>query len=763
MPRPLPIGFALVFALLLGADTWADIQGSSPLPVMLQASAADGAALGPGRFLLQSLSDDAAPSATVAWTATPGESRSQTQLELPHRSRWRVCIEVDGQWAPCRELTVTKGATLDFRTWPTNAIQGTFRATDPARAPPEQLTLHFAPAAASGQAPFARSSVSCDVDGLRWRCHVPALALDLELRPQGFVPIYRFGIDVPATGDFVLGSLDLQRGASLVARVEAEDGAMLSDRGRGRLVPFVPGQRQRNLADRLSRSVAEATIQGDGFLQLAALPAGVYALEVTHPGFAPTIEYPIELWPETEVRWRDPVVLNRPLDLAVEISPSSDWRGHPWRLQLSRVSELTGADTEAMVFDGLVDESGSVRIAGQAAGRYSLQVFDSAGNPLYGELDRRVSGAADAKIAIALDLVMVRGQVRYRDEPVLGKVWFGGRHGAVRSAMATSAEGDFLGVLSHPGWWTIDVEVPVLGSSRLRSRVLVEPDSSGDAEVVVELPDTELAGRVVDPAGQPIGDADVLLLTAAGSLRSRTDADGKFSFRAFEGGTVTLLARSVQGETERVSNSLDLEVSEGMQAGPFDLVLETVETFAGKIVSEGGPVAGAMVELISIDPAIAAYSEARTDIEGRFEVRLRPEIDHLRIIVSPPGHALKGVEVPLRRPLHLRIPTAGGTLAIRWTGEDSHAAKSPSRLQVEQDGIALSPHLLWAWARGHGGRGNPRAGLVTIPRLAPGFYRVCELTVELSDDRGSSSPNCAGGYLDAGGSLELELASSGVE
>lgn len=680
---------------------------------------------------------------------------------LPLGSRWRACLDFPGLWAPCKDLIAGQSEATRLEAWPSVKVAGRFLPIPAGTSPPERVILRFSAVRPPRRDGFTGIHVGCVFEERSWSCDVPALVLDLELRPAGFVPVYRFGVDLSSVERWDFGTVELQQGASLVARVETAGGEPLGSSARARLFPFAPGQENRRLRERMTRAVAEASVAESGFVQLAPVPPGVYSLEVTSPGYAPAVESPLEVWTRREVRLKDPVELERPLTLEVAVSPPLDWLDRPWHLQLSRASRLTGTYDDGPVFDGKLDETGQVRIAGQTPGTYMLQLIDSVGNPLFGAFDREITGPADAEILIDLDLLVVRGTLSYQDEPIRGRLWFGSRMGGVRSEMAADLQGSFSGVLPRAGWWPVEIDAPSVDATGYLTRVRVEPDSVGDAEVEIALPDTEVIGRVVDGESQSVAGAEVSIGTTDWGRRAVTDADGRFRFVAIEPGLAAVGARDRAGGAGRSSDVRQIRVAEEQPTPPLELVLRDLTTFRGRVVSERGPVPGAILLVGTWEPREAAGQETvRADSEGRFEVRLRADTRRIRAVVAPPGHALRAFELAAAESLELPVPTGGGTVTLHLEpSPDPNARHEAETWLLYQDGIGLSDRILYQWARGHGFAGiDPGTGVVEIPQLAPGHYRLCRLPTGLTVGWVEPTPvACSDDFLSPGGQLVLEL------
>ncbi|MEM7048200.1 MAG: hypothetical protein AAF604_01010 [Acidobacteriota bacterium] len=711
--------------------------------------------------------------AEVRWTPTAGgEERTcaATACSLPEGSVWTACLEAPGFWAPCEVVEARREQGLRFSPLPTVIVHGRFAEGEW----PDRLRMAFsllpkagAPSAAGG---LTRHSVHCHLAEKAWRCEVPAARLDLEIRPAGFAPVYRFGIDLGGidlgSGDlggvdsgggeaFDLGTMALRRGASLVGWVETASGKSFDAGARARLSPLAP---RTALRERLTSKTDEVAVSATGFFQLSGLAAGTYLLEIEHPAYAISRQFPLELWDGRETRLAAPLILQPPMDLRATIDPPLDPSGRPWIVELLRRSPLSGAAGSEFAFQGPASRAGEVVVRGEAPGTFSLQVKDRWDNSFFIEPWLTVE-PGEGDIEVRLDLIEVVGRLTHRDEGIAGTISFGGRHVAPRVAMEADREGAFHGVVAEDGWWRVEIEAE--GLERV-ARVEVVPDGAGVAKVEIELPASELSVSAVDQDGAAVEGAWVTLVTVDGALSDTTDEGGEATFRAFTEGVVWVSAEGRRRGESLVSDHRTVEVREDAAPAPVELILRPKVAVSGAVTSERGPVPGAIVDLWVAEPVVASGFDRRSsDGGGRFEARLPAAARQLTAIVSPPGHALKAFSLPMAERVSLEVPAAGGSLRVA-TGidRDYRRHENPEVLAVMQDGIPLSAQVLSQWRAGHGVTDAPGA-TITYPKLAPGHYRACARRAAPTLPRHPGVPSagerCAEGYLAAGGLLELEL------
>ncbi|WP_337176928.1 carboxypeptidase regulatory-like domain-containing protein [Paludisphaera sp.] len=234
------------------------------------------------------------------------------------------------------------------------------------------------------------------------------------------------------------------------------------------------------------------------------------------------------------------------------------------------------------------------------------------------------------------------------------------------------------------------------------------PDVKGPADVA---PD-ELAGVVVDEAGNPIAGAEVDAWTWYKGNETTTDARGFFRLGGLGEGRKIQVRISKEGRTP----SLSLQQPTG-QPG-WVVVLTDKTYFEGRVTApDGKPVAGALVRA-NCGPKqgegvriTEIWSEARSDADGRYRLHTQPDVYDLQVrepgvgvfrrlnVVLPSGHA-QALDLPLERGVAFRARVVDAT-----TGEPVPGAR------------------LWHWQHpGVEGRSD-EAGDVEIPDMLPGPFQ----------------------------------------
>lgn len=677
-----------------------------------------------------------------------------TEAFLPPNTTWSVALQAPGLWAPEQVVTTGASETRTLRkvpVWQLAIVRGKVIPAEPAEELPQTLEARFEidDAATPGEGSL-KDSVSCPIeeDG-RFECDVPAALQDMRISAQDFVPHYFWGLEPSPEKAHRLGTLRMQRGASLVGRV-ALDGSGFGNVD-VELSPWQATGGDSGLQDRLARTRRLTQPNEQGFFQFGGLPEGAYVLEARHPELAPARMFPVEVFSRGEVVLQQALHLRPPLTLSLTLDPPLDWLEQPWKVQIFRGSAGSSSLEPEPMYQGVATMNGELTLPDVAPGRFKVTVADSQGNGFWTASDVLIETEADADLYVALELFPIEGRVTLGDEPLPAKLWFGGNEGTW-AEIATDAHGEFTGVLPESGRFRLELlaEEPAI---RHLHWVNVPADGSLPHRIEIEVPDTLIYGRVVDGSGAPVSRAGVLVQSEGHSLGVEVDAKGAFEIRGLAEGEVELMAQGMTPEGERSSPVETAMATENQPFGPVELRLQDVHTLQGQVLSErGSPVVGAAVVVLPPPEAPGFGARARTALDGSFEVEMPETVNRLHVLVMPPGHALKAFEIDTSygRRFALQVPSQGGTLELAVPQELQDAATGATKLTLQQDGILLSKSQLYHWALSHQGR-VANEGLV-VPDLAPGYYRVCLVSPNLQ-----GPPRCTSGQLTVHGTLSLSL------
>lgn len=699
-----------------------------------------------GRVVLRSVEEGREPvTADVA-------SLAPVRLELPADTEWEVSTDLPGYWSPRRNLKVgssEQASRLSLDLWPMGSVSGVVKVKGKGLALPKLVLVKTLAAPSYLKRPPAPPGVlSCPVDKKGfWSCALPATKFDLVITAEGFTPHYRWGVEVPAGRTLSLGTVELEKGASVAAWVAVEDGAIEPGKCTARLSPLLAGNTEIGRVSDLQRTAVEREVRKDGFVQLTGLAPGSYVLEVSQPGYPPAKASPVVVKPGAETFLRDLLILKRPLDISFEISPAVDWLGRPWRALVLRDDPTMRVSP--VLFEGAANSEGLFTVRDQSPGRFRVSVQDSLGNRLYSDsLDVEAASAAQR---IEIKLIDLEGSLRLGDEPLAATLWFDGRSMAGSIRMESDTEGSFHGVLPREGVWRIEIESqePAL---RTWTRAKVQAGRSGRATLTLDLPDARVFGRVVDERGQPIPEAQVVLIAEGiDPVMAVTGADATFDVRALPEGTAWLAAES----KDRVSGRTLITLVEDRAIGPIELRVRPLKELTGTVSSNQGPVPGARVMLLSYPSG--AGDAATADDAGGFRVKIPESATRLVAIVSAPGFALRAFPASADgAPLALTVSEAGGDLEVTLPWDPEEFLERGRVLVFFQNGLPLPANIPSQWAYDHGQPREIKGRTFRIPNVAPGDYRVC-LTAQGNpmDVVLAEADSCDAGTLNPGATLML--------
>lgn len=680
------------------------------------------------------------------------QGRGRLRLALPEDARWSVSVDAPGVWSP--PVAVTPAAHMLSRThhldlWPAVRLEGRLRTPLDAPAPDAVELGLVSPDITSRQPETAR--VTCPVsEGRLEGCSVPEGTWDLRLDGGGeLAPHVVWDLTLRGPEPANLGTVTLRRGGSLAGSVATEDGTFDPDAVRVWVEPIT-----RPLGDGVSGRAEQlrhpATVDPSGRFQIVGVPAGSYVLHAGHPGFVPAERKPLAVergvWSDL-----DPLVLERPLQLEVQVTPAVDVAEAPWGIEL-----WPSADGEVVeVLSGVADETGRWLSPPTKSGPYELRIKDGRDNLLHLEPWTLTRGATEARVE--LSLVYVEGEVVLGDEPLAATLVFGGWRQGASIETASDEAGEFQVVLPRDGAW----KVSVTGGDVQSAGLEVEVRPFGEdriARVTVEVPDTRISGRVVTIDGQPVPSPDFFALPLErpeSVVRLRLDDSGTFVLRGLPEALYQLEAR--KGDAS--SGKVPVDVREDFPV-TVELEVRSGERLTGRVTYDGAPVAGAWVTVLPVTGDASASlspSQGRTGLDGRFQATVAPSARSARLIVEAPGHPLTLLEVAPDRPAEVALGRDAGTLIL--DGVDALGASTGAVGLLLVDGQPVDTGFLEQWLQ-HQGLAPPE-GVWSVPGMSSGQVAFCVVTVEegLAIYDGRALPRaeaCDQGYLPAGGELRLE-------
>ncbi len=686
---------------------------------------------------------------------------------------WRMWVEAEGYWSPAQMTpAISQSETTLFQLYPTGRLQG--RVQVPAEeTPPERLTVRFEQAADAPATPLTipRDQVECPIarDG-RFLCTVPAGTLDLRLRARGFASTYSWSTTISRERATSLGILQLQRGGSVVGRVELTlDDTPPTPSLAGTTIEIQPVQASRpdtrQAGERLQRMQQRVEADNRGFFHITGLSPGLYELRARREGVGEAMYPPLQVHENAETALTRPLRLQPPVRLQLTVHPPVDPLQRRWRAEILDPDRTGAALRRAST--GTVTEDGLWTSGDLLHKPYILLLVDDDGNRWWHE---RFHPGQQRQLDLRLQIVPVEGSVTLEGEPLAdATLWFGGRNGLRSLRALADQEGHFSTLLPAEGEWKVDLATLAPRLDRRLPAIDIDAGEKGWAEVEIALRDFSLRGEVRDNQGDPVR-AMLLLVGASNGTRpiqAWSETDGTFTFRGLDPGLYEIQAYASSGAISSDRQRAELDDN---GASPYlTLHLGEAETFVGSIVSTFGPVPGAAVFAMPLragETIAVLQPQAQSDANGRFSLSLPPTTDALDLIVAPPGYALSThristVAAQKGETATIPVHRQGGTLVLELapgqTLSDLYRIAT-----LHREGVRLDAATLLRWRNTYSPSGYASGSASTdtdpwatrIPMLAFGTYTVC---------RRGADRDCVSGYLPPGGELILSLATTSPE
>lgn len=695
------------------------------------------------------------PSRVVA-RGTTSETGSASLL-VPQESRGVLRIESSKWWAAVYPLDgAADSETVRLQVEPAGILTGAL-SNPRGAAPPGQVLAKFqfaGPRAETGAR--GQTEVRCDLEAATFRCVLPARVLDLELRVPGFASHFFWEKRIEVDRGISVGSLTLRPGGSVVGWVATESGVPDPKACEIRLASVSDTRKTSARQEEMNRFRGASTRPDSrGFFTIEGLTPGDYRLEVEQVGFGSETAYPVPVVGTGQTRLPNPIVLRRPFEAEILISPELDPSGQPWFVSLARATVPAGSVSPSVA--GQADFVGRFVAKGLAPGTYLVKVEASSGAAFYGrdvELD-----PSSPVLPIDLEFARVRGRLLVDDRPTRGTLDFGGKHRVPRVRAEADESGQFEAVLPRWGDWRVDVEIASLEIETEEQVEIAKPLRKPFAEVEISIQDGRVRGLVETRDGEPVAGARVRV-DAAKTIWRTTDESGRFEVRGLPSRPVQLKAFT----REARSRPRTVEVGTSRESEEVTLVLEPTDLFGGIVTSELGPVPGASVTawvagLSGLEPMEAAASDA----QGHFELQMTRGGTAVELVVFSPGFALFAGRFDLDGPMPavILLENDSGDVEVSGGWNDSRLRSSGIRPYLFFDGVPVPLGLLARWTELNGRNPYSSQDTLRIPRLPPGPYRLCGLPLTQLLLHGplaaSSGVECSSGTLGLGGILALGL------
>ncbi|MCD4748572.1 MAG: carboxypeptidase-like regulatory domain-containing protein [Thermoanaerobaculales bacterium] len=713
------------------------------------------------------------PENTVEVSLEAG-SQCPARLRLEGDRMWDISASADGYWAPglTRFVRANESDEIVIRLWPTGTIEGQFKAPKGDEASETVTVLFRRPPDIEESGPSS-GELACVVSKSDFRCFVPVGTWDCRVRARGFVSHYFWGASVVAEDPLGLGTLELKRGGSVTGFLVLDGSRSASLEGcTVELREPKTGIQSLDVEARTSVRVITGRPNRRGFFHLQGVAPGVYEFIARHPKLAPERVFPVEVFKNAETEIRPAVRLQAFSSLEVIIEPPEDIWYRPWKVKI--LDWRLENPLIAYAAEG-VAEGGLFRANRLTRGVFMVQVQDADGSKWTTERVELDGGSV--RLTLEIDMVPVKGTVHLGDLPLASELSFTeapppGTEDDVPwrrvGPVFSDEEGAFETWLPLEGQYKVVVKSETPRIRRTVSGIEVRQASGQPfARVEIALPDVDLQGVVVDSEGTPVPAArvEVMSLPAAGWEVLTSDKEGEFEAVGLVPGAFRVQAF----EGSRASEPVNVRVAEDHSPDPVKLILTEQPALHGRVFDEEGGVVGARVEAI-----VAGKTEHTiTEIDGAYSFVLPGLLGrNVPFAVLSPGRALRlgraVVEID-GAPYDIRLSRSGGSLEIK------NVSAGERRVLIwllGHNGVIFGSSLD-QWASLHGLPILSGAPEAIVPAVEPGQYTVCGVTIEEAMDLlpavtvspvdaitawANATPEaCAGGYLQIGGTLELEL------
>jgi hypothetical protein len=731
-------GSLLLFALSITAPTYGGDQAVIVRVVGVQPTSGD------VQGTLQARS--AAESRPAIDTIVRG---TEAAILLPE-GQWFVSASYPGYWAaPALVSIPASSPEATIRLYRTTRVRAS--VTTPARGKTRSVDVHFTPTEAESDLP--RSSTACAIADTDLDCEIPSGVYDLAFRIPGHASLYRWGVDLRERPAIALGKLEFRTGSTFSGRVEVANSDRRNDSLEGVQIALrTAGGPNRNDNFRNRQSVTAMTARANrrGFFSFDVL-AGQYVVSASYKGLV-TEEREVTVVEGREVTLKEPLRLERPWTLVVNVQLPAEGAKQPWNVVVTRFDIEGNASAERVLG---VPADGVCRLDGQVPGSYTIEVklHDSVWAAHSAILDR------DTTLDMPVRVTKVRGSIHLGDKPLAAaKLILKSREKALRIPVQVRDDGGFVvfaPVVASDRWDRVEIESERPWVRRVLEDVPLERNEDGLATMEIKLPAIRIDGVVVDDRERPVADGLINISDTKG-FRQLDMSNGGFTINGLAPGRYALTAATRSGETEEPL-IVDIPSAEEAQ---HDVVLRVapVSRVRGTVVSAGGPAMGATLLVAPLDDVHGVFVPIPVDTTGAFSVRLPPKTRDVMTAVAAPGFAFRMMRMTVpSASLDLVVDQNGGVLTIDGT---VRAGAEPLRPYLTHNGAVFDVATVAFLARA---RFLPTADdqrlQFEVSSAEEGAYALCVLSATEAQRARMGAPapdgRCASGVLTRHGALEL--------
>ena len=677
----------------------------------------------------------------------PGQSSVEVTVPLPSEGSWWFTVDGPGLFASRKVFSFpleVHRVTLGIR--PLVRLKGRLvvRAGSPIEGRDTHVRWH------QPGSTDLWESVKADVHPGFFEAEVPAGTWDIAVKVTGCASYRREGMVVAPGATMDLGAVPAVPGASLVGRIAVRDGHArpVQKETRVTLSPAgeIPGASSIGNGIVLEKEVRPSPL---GEFQFVGLTAGRYNLRVFARGFARE-DRVVDLVPDKEVEFREPILLARPASLQIDLSPPLDPRSLAWVVELRETGEA-GWLRDA----GLTRKSSAgVAVFENVRLKANYTAVIRAGNGDTWRVQAVTIDASRTRLPLRLDSAQVAGRLTLGGEPLAAEVIFGGRNAAPSIRTESGEDGEFGAELPRAGPWRVAVHTMAPRVSREVSIEVPEPKDGHPARIDIALPATHLRVRVVNSSGAAATNACLVHFESLLTHEAQTEktATGEVEFLGLEAGEWILHAESRRAFSERQTVKIE-------EKGHLEVTLTLTEkrVVEGVVLSSlGEPVPYTRLQPLRWDSRADTFPQpVLADALGRFRLEVPSEVERIGVLVLAPGLAVTSTVFAVGESavVTVQIPPIGGRALISF---DSGAYPSP-RMPFFSDGTLTFAGVLL--------RGSPeirvdyREGrtIVEIPSYRPGPFGACRSLAVGASDLDTIGQDCVSGSVLPGRDLVLDL------
>lgn len=409
----------------------------------------------------------------------------------------------------------------------------------------------------------------------------------------------------------------------------------------------------------------------------------------------------------------------------VEGAPAKDVA---WQVLEVNPNPLGAAPEPVIRFEGKTGADGVCKSGKLPAGLYTLRLRADGGRSF---VDRTVTLAAGEETAVEIPLSRIRvsGSVLRGREPAPGYVVTLSDadelkpNATSRDAQAEAtadAEGRYEMVVWKPGEYFAILSSPE-GSPATFRRLWLDRDED-DVDFYVE--ESGVGGVVVDEKGDPLPESAVYFTWNQLSHRmASTDAKGAFFFPVTESG---------EGEVKVMKSGyvpaepVTVAVRSESPTPPLVVRMKKAAVIAGRVITAGGPAAGAMIQSYRTTPTGGAVFLGRTisKPDGSFEVAAA-ESGPASLYVSGAGCPLSSQVVqPTERTVSLRCTQLPASLELTLKDPQGKPLAGRTVLVRAQGGFIPAPVLIEHLGQFRIQAASDGMGRLFLVGLAPGSYEL---------------------------------------